>query len=370
MIIKTDAGRFKARLTSGRTYIGSRTFDTHREAKAWLSRERAALDGGIDPRAGKEKVRTVLDRWLAVRKNTVAAKTYRADADLPRLMPTGLLNMHLSAVSDREISRSYERLLTTAPTRSTKHRGGRAPERLTAASVGRYRASLSAFFGWCVREKLIAANPVTNTRVPKPSEEAIEMHPFTEAELEDAYVIWKEKDARLADVLLVMGWTGLRWGEARALQVADFVEVPTPGLMIRRNQPEGIQRKRPKGGRSRRVPLANRVLSIVQDLARGKAAHELLLTTSSGAMLHRTAVLRALDWEKTGQGRRLHDLRHTAACLWITRHVDLTTVQAWCGHESIATTNRYLHFLGTGADVAGLERLNDGPEYPGSTLAH
>lgn len=364
MIIKTETGRFKARLTSGRTYIGSRTFDTHREAKAWLSRERAALDGGIDPRAGKEKVRAVLDRWLAIRKNTVAAKTYRADADLSRLMPAGLLNMHLSAVSDREISRSYERLLTTAPHRSTKRKGGRAPERLTAASVGRYRASLSAFFGWCVREKLIATNPVTNTRVPKPSEEAIEMRPFTEAELEDAYAVWKEKDARLADVLLVMGWTGLRWGEARALQVADFVEVPTPGVMVRRNQPEGIERKRPKGGRSRRVPLANRVLTIVRELARDKAPHELLLTTSSGAMLHRTAVLRALDWEKTGQGRRLHDLRHTAACLWITRRVDLATVQAWCGHESAATTNRYLHFLGTGADVAGLERLNDRPEYP------
>jgi integrase len=161
-----------------------------------------------------------------------------------------------------------------------------------------------------------------------------------------------------------MGRTGLRWGEARALQVADFVEVPTPGVMVRRNQPEGIERKRPKGGRSRRVPLANRVLAIVRELAHDKAPHELLLTTSSGAMLHRTVVLRALRWEKTGQGRRLHDLRHTAACLWITRHVDLTTVQAWCGHESIATTNRYLHFLGTGADVAGLERLNSRTEYP------
>jgi hypothetical protein len=32
--------------------------------------------------------------------------------------------------------------------------------------------------------------------------------------------------------------------------------------------------------------------------------------------------------------------------------------QAWMGHESIATTNRYLHFLGTGADLAGLDRLN------------
>ncbi|MGB8379973.1 MAG: hypothetical protein WCG47_01780 [Dermatophilaceae bacterium] len=34
------------------------------------------------------------------------------------------------------------------------------------------------------------------------------------------------------------------------------------------------------------------------------------------------------------------------------------TVQAWMGHASIATTNLYLHHLGTSADRAGLARLN------------
>ncbi|MBM7798116.1 integrase [Microlunatus panaciterrae] len=34
------------------------------------------------------------------------------------------------------------------------------------------------------------------------------------------------------------------------------------------------------------------------------------------------------------------------------------TVQAWMGHASIATTNLYLHHLGTAADQAGLARLN------------
>ena len=34
------------------------------------------------------------------------------------------------------------------------------------------------------------------------------------------------------------------------------------------------------------------------------------------------------------------------------------TVQAWMGHASIATTNLYLHHLGTAADRAGLDRLN------------
>jgi hypothetical protein len=34
------------------------------------------------------------------------------------------------------------------------------------------------------------------------------------------------------------------------------------------------------------------------------------------------------------------------------------TVQAWMGHASIATTNLYLHHLGTTTDRAGLDRLN------------
>jgi integrase len=92
----------------------------------------------------------------------------------------------------------------------------------------------------------------------------------------------------------------------------------------------------------------------------GRAPHDLLFTTSGGSQLWRTATVRVLAWETTGQGRRLHDLRHTAACLWLSRGVEPGTVQAWCGHESIATTNRYLHFLGTDADKAGLNKLNDG----------
>lgn len=97
----------------------------------------------------------------------------------------------------------------------------------------RYRASLSAFFGWRVREKLIVANPVTDVRVPKQSAEPTEMLPFAEAELEAAYELWAEIDRRLADVLLVLGWTGVRWAEARALTVADVMDTGPDGSAVR-----------------------------------------------------------------------------------------------------------------------------------------
>ena len=88
--------------------------------------------------------------------------------------------------------------------------------------------------------------------------------------------------------------------------------------------------------------------------------------TESGHRLHASAFKRTLDWSVTADGRRIHDLRHTAACLWLARGVDPVTVQTWMGHASIATTNLYLHHLGTAADQAGLDRLNR----PGAHRGH
>jgi len=352
MTIVKRGGRYKAILKQGREYVESKTFDTKRAATDWLARERAALAGGVDPRTGRQRVRDLLPVWLEVRRATVAHKTYRADSDLVRLVPTGVQALQVNAVSGREVARSFDVLL----------RDG-----LSEPSVVRFRASLSAFFGWCVREKYIAANPVTSVRVPRTSVERVEMRPWSEEDLESAYGQWRQHDPYLADALLILGWTGLRWGEARALTVADVMEVPTPGLLVRGSAPEGVGTKSTKGRRSRRVPLADRVLPIVRQLVENKPPDDLLLTTAHGARLHRNGVLRSVAWSRTGEGRRLHDLRHTAACLWLARGVDAGTVRAWMGHESIATTNTYLHFLGTAADMAGLERLNNRSGYQGGT---
>jgi integrase len=340
---KQPNGRFRARLKSGRTNVASKTFDTKREAEQWLARERASLVRGIDPRAGQQRLRALLTLWLATHRASVSANTYKSDADLVRVLPPSLLALQVAAVTDREIARCFEYWIGSGYSEGT---------------AVRHRASLSAFFAWCARERYILTNPVTGVRVPRQSTVPTEMSPFNEEELETAYRGWHQENARLAAILLVLGWTGLRWSEARAARVEDLLQVPTSGLLIRRAAPEGVGTKSTKGRRSRRVPLANRVLPLVLAMAEGKEPHDLLFTTDRGAQLHRTATLRAVDWRRTSRGRRIHDLRHTAACLWLSRGVDPGTVQAWMGHESIATTNIYLHFLGTGAHRAGLELLN------------
>ncbi len=178
---------------SGRVNVASKVFDTKREATAWLARERAALAGGVDPRAGKERVRDAVQRWLVIRSTTVAQKSYRADQDVERLTTASVLNLHLSAVSGREVARVFEHLLASG---------------LVESSVVRYRASLSSFFGWCVREKLIATNPVTAVPVPRSSEERTEMNPFTEDELETAYRAWRVGHASIATTNLYLHHLG------------------------------------------------------------------------------------------------------------------------------------------------------------------
>jgi len=129
-------------------------------------------------------------------------------------------------------------------------------------------------------------------------------------------------------------------------------------LVVQRAEPESVEIKSTKSGKTRRVPIANRVLPLVRAMAVDRDPDARLFVTESGHQLHATAFKRTLAWTTIAEGRRIHDLRHTAACLWLARGVDPVTVQAWMGHASIATTNLYLHHLGTSADRAGLDRLN------------
>ena len=166
---------------------------------------------------------------------------------------------------------------------------------------------------------MIATNPVTPTRVPKASAPRVEMYPFSEAELERVYKRAAGRNQRLADLALIDAWTGLRWSEVRAIRVRNFIEVPLPMLVVDRAEPEGVKVKTTKSDRYRRVPIADRVLPLVRACAEGRVPDERLFVTESGHRLHATAFKRTLAWATVAEGRRIHDLRHTAACLWLAQ---------------------------------------------------
>lgn len=342
---KTDRGRFRGVAKHGRTKLGTKTFDLRREALAWAERQEAAAAGGVDAKAARTRLKPALTQWLDDREGTVAPMTFTTDKELLRVISPTLMQRQISSLTPADVEKWFKDLRTKG---------------YSDGSIKRFRSSLSTFFTWAARDGRIASNPVAASRLPEVVNPPKEMKPFSEDELNEVVADIRDSSSTLAAVVLILGWTGLRWGEVRSMRVADVQMHPTPALRVSRSHPERASEKVTKSGKARRVPLSDAALPFVLRFAEGKRAGDLLFTGVSGGQLWRQAFLRSTQWKHLGRGRRLHDLRHTAACLWLARGVDLSTVQAWLGHASVDTTNRYLHYLGTSADAVGLSRLNDG----------
>jgi len=119
-------------------------------------------------------------------------------------------------------------------------------------------------------------------------------------------------DQRLADVLLIASWTRLRRSELREARVRDFVRVPMPVLLISRAAPAGTEAKATKSGKPRRMPIADRVLPLVQACAEGKGPDDLMFTTRTGHQLHASAVKRSVHRSTlASSGRRIHEYAGT-----------------------------------------------------------
>ena len=351
--------KWEGRLKIGGRVVATRRFETKRAALEWERRQRGALDEhGYDPSRGKVVVERLVLDWLEQRAGRVSPTTLNTDRYLlptpgqrsgrsgtEAILPTWFRKLHVGRITAAAIGTWQDGLLAR----------GLAP-----TSVKRHRESLTSFFAWCVGEGYIAANPVKAAPPPRDRRVREDMRPLPAHEFEAVIADVAQASEGYADLVHVLARTGIRWGEARAMLVRDFTEVPMPALHVVRNQPEGTaQPTTPKSGRGRRVPVPDALLPALRRFADGKSPNDLLLTRPGGGKLHRATFVRQTDWKRAGRGRTLHDLRHTAACEWILRGVPLTTVQAWLGHSSIEITARYLHHLGDSADRSALQLLND-----------
>lgn len=267
----------------------------------------------VTPSALPGRLDALLHSWLAERVATVDAATAVCDADLLRLVPGHFLSRELATVSATDVAGILAGVSAgSASDKSFQHR----------------RESLSAFFAWCARSGLMVATP------PEPEAPAATAFlPFTADELEQAWSEWSCLSPVLADVMLVLARTGLRWSEARTITVAD---TDADAIVVDKTADEGAELRRLPASDIRQVPLAPRIRPIVERLTAGREAGELLLTSSTGTPLRRGTVLRRLHWSQTGRGRRLYDLRRTAAHLWLEEGVDPDTIRTWLGADRSA----------------------------------
>jgi len=128
-------------------------------------------------------------------------------------------------------------------------------------------------------------------------------------------------------VVSVLALAGLRWGELAGLQVGDRVSVPGPGLRLSRavlasGGGGALYVDTLKNNRARTVPLVNELVPIVDRWSAGKRPDAWLFDAPGGGPVRESNWKRSVGWLAAKAGAavptlRVHDLRHTAASLWL-----------------------------------------------------
>ena len=151
------------------------------------------------------------------------------------------------------------------------------------------------------------------------------------------------------DVVLVLAYTGLRWGELSGLRVRS-VDLNRRRLDVREQLTVARGRmvtSTPKSHARRSVPFPEVLTAAVARRTAGKDLDELVFTGPQGAALHGTnfrnrqfarAVAIARSSDLTFPKLVPHDLRHTAASLAIAAGANVKVVQRMLGHKSAAMT--------------------------------
>ena len=167
-------------------------------------------------------------------------------------------------------------------------------------------------------------------------------------------------------LVLVLGYTGLRWGEATALRVCD-IDLGRRRIDVRRAFSDvggKIVLGTPKSHLARTVPLPRFLAVDLAAFVVGKNPDDLVFTTASGSMVRlsnwRQAVfLPARRKARISDRFRIHDLRHTAAALMVQAGYPPKMLQAILGHASITTTLDLYGHLYPGDMDKYADRLDD-----------
>jgi integrase len=192
---------------------------------------------------------------------------------------------------------------------------------------------------------LIPANPATISR-------AMNVAPKRQAVILDVHEVEALADAirpeRMRALILVLAWTGLRWGEAIELQRRDVAE-GAKAIRVSRavTHREGCHVDTPKSGRGRTVIVPPHIREDLRhhlDTYVGSDASAQLFPAKHGCHLNdrtfRDYLAPAL--KSIGrQGMRIHDLRHFAGTQAARAGGTLPEVMERLGHSTAKAAMAY-----------------------------
>lgn len=312
------------------THGAKRGFTRKRDAELWLaeietSRARGAF---IDPQASRIKINDLGPAWLEAKRHSMKPSSFAPveTAWRLRVQPTW------GGWSVADIRHTDVRAWIAEV---SQHVG--------ASVTIRTYGVLASILDDAVFDGRISVNPARKGRIRLPRKTRRRHGYLTHEQvrlLADA-----SGDHRL--LVLVLAYTGIRWGEMAALRVED-IDFARGRLHISRNAVEvhgTIHVGTPKSHTSRTVPVPRFVLDDLARAVAGRRRDALVFAGPDGTYMRRTRTSDgSKSWFKTALREAalplmtLHDLRHTAASLAVQSGANVKTIQQMLGHTSAAMT--------------------------------
>lgn len=314
--------------------VPTRSFRTKGEADRYWLKIRTEQP---EPERPDATVAELVDRWLATKRG-LSPKGYEACRDAAKVVRTDLGDWMAADLTTEQVQAWIGGLQVRVKRRPDGR--GRAEWQTRPASESQRRKVLQALAGAL---KLVGLGTCDEVRV-------------TGRTSRDAHFLTMQELQRLAvaagdysTMILFMGVTGVRIGEACGLDVRD-VDPARRRARVRKS----------KNGRPRDVPVPRSVLDGL-DLDR-PGSEPLFLAPAGGRVgSHnwRSRIFRTAAERAELLPLRPHDLRHTAASLAIAARADVKAVQAMLGHRSaVMTLDLYGHLFDRSLDAVA-DRLGD-----------
>ena len=198
---------------------------------------------------------------------------------------------------------------------------------------------LSQALDLAVLDQRIPRNPANGVKVARPN--ISPRRYLTHAQVER----FAQAAGQWGDVIRVLAYTGIRWGEMAALEVGS-IDLERRRASIYRTVVDtkgGLVWKNPKGHSKRAVPIPASILDGLAQAIEGRPSNELVFRSPKGTVL-RVGNARPTWWNtavidaELPPGFHPHELRHTAASLAISAGANVKAVQQMLGHKSASLT--------------------------------
>ena len=309
-----------------------RGFHTKREADQFAATVEVAKMRGeyVSPSHAKVTVGELGPAWL--------------DRQRGHLKPSGYITMETTwrlRVQPRWGAVAIGDIRPTAVQQWISGLGRSAPgtKGVGASVVQRTHLVLSGILADAVRDNLIAWNPAEGVKLPRPCRKR------------HVYLTHQQVGSLAAaagdyeGLVLLLAYTGLRWGEAVGLRVRDL-DMLRRRVTVAENAVQtgkGILVDTPKAHKQRTVPIPEFLLPYLARQCEGRRREDLLFPADGGRDYLRRPHPVSGWFAKAVNGTGIprvtpHDLRHTAASLAVSAGANVKAVQRMLGHASAAMT--------------------------------